>query len=275
MTFNVNGDDGKLLDQGTVDVLWNGKHEHLDARSKVFHGELPHADDAFAAGILREAFLLRQLLDQTIRPVPSFSGAHDLDTSEKKRTFGKVQLNCLAVARGKGLDPADEFCTEISNADLLRVHIGQGFSMVRNRMGMFQGTSVALDNTINYAGKVAIEGHTETLKTVTAAESEAVGAEADPSPIPGVINGRRLHGNAPAYPLVAREQHIKGSVVMAAVISKTGQIKDLVVIGSPDGSLTQSAMDAVKTWTYTPYMVGGDPQEVQTTITVNYNLSSV
>ncbi|MDQ2924740.1 MAG: energy transducer TonB [Acidobacteriota bacterium] len=32
-------------------------------------------------------------------------------------------------------------------------------------------------------------------------------------------------------------------------------------------------MDAVKTWVYVPYLLNGNPTEVDTTVIVNFNLS--
>ena len=37
--------------------------------------------------------------------------------------------------------------------------------------------------------------------------------------------------------------------------------------------LAPSALDAVKQWIYQPYILDGSPTEVNTTITVNYNLN--
>jgi periplasmic protein TonB len=37
--------------------------------------------------------------------------------------------------------------------------------------------------------------------------------------------------------------------------------------------LVQSALDAVKQWRYKPYMLNGEPVEVETQITVNFTLA--
>jgi protein TonB len=50
-------------------------------------------------------------------------------------------------------------------------------------------------------------------------------------------------------------------------------VTEIDVVSSPDSSLTASAIDAVKQWTYQPYLFKGSPVEVDTTITVNYNLN--
>jgi protein TonB len=61
-------------------------------------------------------------------------------------------------------------------------------------------------------------------------------------------------------------------VVLAAVISKDGNIENLHVIsGHP--MLTNAAIEAVKQWKYRPYMLNGEPVEVETQVLVNFTLA--
>ncbi len=89
----------------------------------------------------------------------------------------------------------------------------------------------------------------------------------------GVAAENILTKVTPAYPADAKEAHVSGSVVLHALIGKDGKIEDLKVISGPP-SLTVSAIDAVKQWTYKPYLLNGNPAEVETTITVNFNFGS-
>jgi TonB family protein len=75
----------------------------------------------------------------------------------------------------------------------------------------------------------------------------------------------------PVYPSVAKKAKVEGSVVLAAVIGKNGLPKSLRVESGPP-LLTQSAMDAVKEWRWKPFLLNGEPVEVETTITVVYTL---
>jgi protein TonB len=59
--------------------------------------------------------------------------------------------------------------------------------------------------------------------------------------------------------------------VLQATISKSGTIENLRVISGPP-MLTQSALEAVKTWRYKPYQLNGEPVEVETTVNVVFNL---
>ena len=76
----------------------------------------------------------------------------------------------------------------------------------------------------------------------------------------------------PIYPIDAKKAGIQGTVVLAAVIGKDGQMKDLRVVSGPP-ELQASAMDAVKHWVYKPYLLNGGPVEVETKINVTYSLS--
>jgi len=89
---------------------------------------------------------------------------------------------------------------------------------------------------------------------------------------PGVISGQRLNFVAPAYPDDAKAARIQGAVVLHAIIGKDGTIKELAVISGPK-ELQDSAMNAVKQWTYKPYLLNGEPTAVDTNITVNYALN--
>jgi protein TonB len=88
----------------------------------------------------------------------------------------------------------------------------------------------------------------------------------------GVSQGLLVHKVQPEYPQIAKQAHIQGSVVLHAVIGKDGQVQGLqVVSGHP--MLTASAINAVKQWRYKPYMLNGQPTEIDTTITVNFTLA--
>ncbi len=80
-----------------------------------------------------------------------------------------------------------------------------------------------------------------------------------------------LSSVAPDYPSAAKQAHIQGSVVLAVVIAKTGEIQSVqLVSGHP--LLVQAAMDAVKQWRYRPYLLDGEAVIVETQVTVNFEL---
>ncbi len=86
------------------------------------------------------------------------------------------------------------------------------------------------------------------------------------------IAGSRDKFVEPVYPPDAKAAGIQGSVVLDAVIGKDGQISSLKLVSGPP-ELTKAAWEAVKQWTYKPYLLNGDPVAVQTTITVTFALA--
>ncbi|HTC93353.1 MAG TPA: energy transducer TonB [Terriglobales bacterium] len=88
----------------------------------------------------------------------------------------------------------------------------------------------------------------------------------------GVVEGNLIHKVVPLYPPLAKTARIQGTVVLHAIISKQGNVENLNVIsGHP--MLMPAAVEAVKQWKYKPYILNGEPVEVETTVTVNFNLT--
>lgn len=87
----------------------------------------------------------------------------------------------------------------------------------------------------------------------------------------GVADGNKIAGTDPVYPQMAKIAHVQGDVVLQALISKGGTIENLRAIsGHP--ILIQAAMDAVRQWRYKPWVLNGEPVEVETTITVKFHM---
>jgi periplasmic protein TonB len=85
--------------------------------------------------------------------------------------------------------------------------------------------------------------------------------------------GNLVHRVQPNYPPLARQARIEGPVQLRAIISRTGTIENLALLsGHP--MLSPAAIEAVRQWRYRPYLLNGEPIEVETEITVNFVLSA-
>jgi protein TonB len=89
----------------------------------------------------------------------------------------------------------------------------------------------------------------------------------------GVTSGLLIRKIEPCYPIIARSAHVEGQVVLKAIITKDGRIQDLQLI-SGHVLLAPAALDAVKRWLYKPFLLNGEPVEVETTVTVTFQLQS-
>lgn len=81
----------------------------------------------------------------------------------------------------------------------------------------------------------------------------------------GVASGRLLAPITPQYPAIAKQARVQGTVVVHALISKSGQVENAQVVSGPP-MLAQAAVAAVAQARYRPYLLNGEPVEVETTI---------
>jgi len=96
-----------------------------------------------------------------------------------------------------------------------------------------------------------------------------------PSEKPMVISkldpGQIIRRIEPVYPPLARAARVQGTVVLHAIISRQGTVERLeVASGHP--MLDRAAIEAVSQWLFRPYILNGQPIEVETQITVNFVL---
>jgi TonB family protein len=145
---------------------------------------------------------------------------------------------------------------------------------------MLRPTGVASGVTGGISGGVpgGITGGTPGILTM---EAPSATAAKFPPPASGVERVR-VGGNVqalnltkkvtPAYPALAKQARIQGSVRFTALIDRDGKITSLQLIeGHP--LLVESAQEAVAQWQYKPTLLNGDAVEVVTQIDVNYTLS--
>ena len=87
----------------------------------------------------------------------------------------------------------------------------------------------------------------------------------------GVMAGNLLTKVVPVFPEEAKRQRVSGMVVLTAIIGTDGLVKHLRVVSGPK-LLQGSYLDAVRQWTYKPYLLNGVPVEVETTIALHINM---
>ena len=108
--------------------------------------------------------------------------------------------------------------------------------------------------------------HTQTAPRVVHPEAHG------PVRVSGAVEaGLLIQKTIPQYPPMARAMRLEGAVVLAATISRAGTIENLHVTSGPP-VLQQAALDAVSTWRYRPYLLDGQPVEVETTVNVIFTM---
>jgi periplasmic protein TonB len=160
--------------------------------------------------------------------------------------------NVLIVPRG--IPPRVEMITETVAPPQLSYSDGgvEGALGPGSRVGVWQSLNDTFSHVIPPSRPASVQVH--------------------PFRTSNMLEGSLIRRVQPVYPPMAKLAHIQGPVVLAAVISKAGTIDNLKALsGHP--MLIPAAIDAVSQWRYRPYILNGEPIEVETQITVNFILS--
>ncbi len=155
------------------------------------------------------------------------------------------------------------------------------------RTGVPQVPFVAPDGIRPEDGVVRLPAVTEMspsdLGTIVGNGERAI-AEAEPPPPPappkkvapvrvGVVSPpRKIHHQAPVYPMTAILTKVQGTVVVEAIIATDGTVQDVRVVQSIP-LLDAAAIEAVRHWTFTPTLLSGVPVPVVMTVRVEFKLT--
>jgi protein TonB len=87
----------------------------------------------------------------------------------------------------------------------------------------------------------------------------------------GVSTGLLLAPIRPDYPQIAVLSRTQGSVVVQAIISRTGRVESAHVLSGPI-LLQAAALEAVRGARYRPYLLNNQSTEVETTFNIVFRL---
>ncbi len=287
-TFSTFDYKGNPAGEGTLEETW--LRPGVAHRVITFHGL--RSDQTAKDGSVREthegftgSFMERRVIAALLDAVPEAAMLPDdahLDYRDYK--VGASKLDCIIVKpatpvkAGMAEDPVTVYCSDPASHVLRLRQERYDFAVIYNKLVRLGEHEIAEHVTISQNGKprasltvtsfAASPDLTE--KDFVLPGNTADLSQADIEVPAEVIASIALKKVPPVYPQVAKENHISGTVLLSAIISKEGTVRELDVMRSPSPDLTESAMNAVRQWRYKPYLVGGAPTEVNTTITVNY-----
>ncbi len=117
---------------------------------------------------------------------------------------------------------------------------------------------------------IASTGNSAALPNLMGGENKA------PAPVlqqlhvsQGVSRGLLVKEVQPIYPEGALQLRIEGAVELLATVSRNGDVSAVKTL-SGDPQLAHAAVEAVKKWKYKPYLLNGEPVEIQTQVTVKF-----
>jgi protein TonB len=120
-----------------------------------------------------------------------------------------------------------------------------------------------------------------TVALIAATSCTVLAQTAQPSPStlkarklrisPGVAEGLLIKKVPPHYPPEAKEKRITGIVILEFTVDRSGNVQGLKVL-SGDPILARAAAEAVQQWKYRPYLLNGEPVEIETTAKFTFRL---
>jgi TonB family protein len=193
-----------------------------------------------------------------------------------------VKLSCTALNHG-GSEPdqnSDSFCFGPTNAVLLYASSSEGaFQTLFQNVMRFHGHYVARDLRIFLLGVPWLSVHIVAMEDLAPTELSVVEVPAGARAVtrrvegPGIVSpGALIKKTTPQYPATAKMQGVQGRVILDAAIGTDGHIRKLEVLGGPQ-ALQPPALDAVRQWVYKPFLIDGEPVEVDMYIIVVFNLA--
>lgn len=275
--------DGKPKDTGVFEEWWAGPEKYKISYTSAGFNQVQYrnGDKTEITGDRGWPSMPREMVRAYLNgPLPPESEIAKENYAASDRKLGAVSLECLEPKPSSQVRASDLKTSYCFDPVLPMIRLEQSnsylfvlFNQTERINGRYLSRQIEVEN-----GKLPIVNMEVTsLETLSSAE-EAMFAPAPtavPSPGPmvkaGVIAGNKIGGEDVRYPSQAKQDHVQGLVMLEANITKAGNISDLEVISGPK-ELQKSALDAVKTWKYKPYLSNGQPVEVRTQINVIYQL---
>jgi TonB family protein len=287
LSFQLYDVKGAPTEKGTVEEWWAGPSMHKTVyTSPSYTSTEVQTKDGFYRSKAGSSVpnLLELVVRQVVHPTPSEEDIADSKPDLRRETIGKTPMDCIMLAQQIknvayapfGLFPT--YCFD-RDKDSLRVSYDFGSQLVvRNKLGTFQQRTVAVDLTTLQNSITAVSAHVDALQSFVLNESELAPSadleevkQSQVAVASGVMAGLKVSGVNPHYPETSRRNHVSGLVILRARIGSDGHIHSLKVISTPDADLAIASLAAVRQWTYNPYLLNGDPVDVDTQITVHFN----
>jgi TonB family protein len=289
-------DKGNPAEQGTFEYWWASPKVYRStwSRPSGTHTDWHTADGKYAykstgTGLNFFEDKLRQAL---IKPLPD---AAELDPSKNRLELKDLKLGDVKFPCVELIPPMPEqgkresvqlglFPTYCFDPDLPALRISYSFGSLSIEFNQFvrtQGHYLAKEFTFAEGKRLILTANVDLLQAIAESDlalvpdPDARYPKLEQVPLSaGVTHGMLINKVTPVYPQQAKADRVSGTVVLQALIGREGAIHELHVVQAPSALLAASAMWAVSQWQYRPYVLNGDPVEVETTVNVIFALGN-
>jgi len=290
-SFQLFDDTGKPSEQGTFEEWWAGPGllKRTITSPSYTATTIINKDGSFqSAGSQSTPYVLELLERQIVHPLPGESEIAASAPQLIKENAGSAPVDCIMLTRSMrnlpypaiGVFPT--YCFD-RDKDILHVDYDFGsFMAVRNSMGVFQQRIMPIDLTISMNRISAVSAHMLMLKTMPLTDADFVPAagmeklETQRVHLAySAIKDSQLVNTAPVYPDAFHPGSNAEPVVVHVTLGTDGRVHALRLESTPDTLLCSPAMNAVLHWSFKPYLLNGQPAEVETNLPVLFTVRGV
>lgn len=283
-TYKLLDEKGATTDQGSYEEFWVSEKKYKRALTGATFTLTEYGTEKgiLVSGDQNLHFAqMYELHKEFINPLPSLQSVEPNNFVLQQNEVQGVKLVCLSNKDANGNPFGAIWCLD-ADKPILRINAPNGGMRTgHNGLVSLQGRSIASDLQFARLGKTVQTAHLDSVESLTAIDEAVFLPPADATPkridmrivnvAGGVMAGMLLRRVTPIYPIEAKTYWIQGTVVLQATIGTDGHIHNLRVVSGPD-LLQDSALYAVRQWVYRPYLLNGEPVEVQTTVNIIFTL---
>jgi Gram-negative bacterial TonB protein C-terminal len=268
--------DGDNFNSGVFEELWAGPKRY---KRSYKSNDLNQTDYATESGLFRlgdQRWPKRgemQVRSEVVDPFSFAATLHDVRSKSIERGFGVHSLDCVVFESGPGkISAPTQYCFD-HGGTALRYTRGFGwFQTVYNDIVSFEGRNIAREVEVTDGGKPYLKLQIETLEELQEGEANSLEPPADATN----LQGKRVSGVPmkpvqqpfPQWRSSLRSQHF--SVTVEVVVGKDGHVINAHAVSGPPEAF-QDAENTARKWVFQPYLVLGEPAEVETKIILTSN----
>jgi TonB family protein len=276
-------DSGKPTGSGTYEEFWASDKKYRRTYASPTFTQTEYGTDRglFRSGNQewpgRTETELRLFLTA---PIPEAMGLRHMKVKMKTVSMGTAHFQCVTV-QAKDLVPLwSAYCFEPDRPAVRFMISRDGLSQVLyNTLVIFQGHFVARDIRVTYKDEPILTLHVDEIGQAPGSADAQFTPSADAvGPLTGkiVVRGETMSvfeaaQSLPEYPTTAKEAGVEGTVVVRTTIGKDGLVTNAEAISGPP-LLLKSAAEAVSKWEFRPFVVMGEPTEIETDLKVIFQL---
>jgi hypothetical protein len=268
--------DGDNFDSGVLEEFWAGpkKFKRTYKSEKLDQTDYGTDHGLFRLGDQRWANRAEiQVRAEIVDPFSYVASLQGVQPGRVERKFGTYTLSCFVMKNGAGgISIPAQYCFE-ENSSQLRYVRGYGwFQTAYNDIVSFQGRSLARDVEVTDGGKPFLKLHVKTVEVLDQIDDK----DFAPSHDAICLNGQRVTGVVvkpikqpfPEWPAALRQEHFK--IEIQIVIGADGHVISAHAVSGPRDAY-KAAEAAARKWIYQPYLVLGEPVEVESKVQFQNN----